>query len=94
MNHDLQSQLQAFAAQVEGQPGPVQQVFQYCLALAMVEMGKAELVKTEPGEAGPVCTFRTVAGDVLAVLKPPLDEEQEAGIKEKIKQILSKEGGL
>ncbi len=39
------------------------EAFRYCLALAMVEAGKARLVGQEPGEAGAVCTFETVVGE-------------------------------
>ncbi len=60
----------------------------------MVEAGQAELVRTEPGEAGAYCTFETTAGDVFTVLKPPLSEAQEAEMVERLRGILDEEGGL
>jgi hypothetical protein len=46
------------------------EAFRYCLALAMVEAGKARLVGQEPGEpappkdgAGAMCIFETAAGE-------------------------------
>lgn len=75
---NIPPELSAFAALLDAQPGPVQVVFQYCLAMIMVEGGKAQLVQTEPGEAGAICTFETVAGDVFTLAKPPLSAAQEA----------------
>lgn len=90
----LPVELQAFAALLDAQPGPVQTIFRYCLSMAMVEAGKAKLVKTQPGEGGSMCTFETVAGDVFTVLKPPMDEETEATMMETLREILEQEGGL
>jgi hypothetical protein len=88
MSHNLPPELQAFAALLDAQPGPVQMVFQYCLAMLMVEAGKAELVRTEPGEAGAVCMFRTLAGDVFSLARPPLSKAEEARMKEMLREIL------
>jgi len=46
------------------------EAFRYCLALAMVEAGKARLVEQVPGEAGAVCTFETVAGEQFSLPAP------------------------
>ncbi len=59
---ELPAELQALAALLDAQPGHVQVAFQYCLALLMVEDGKASLIATTPGESGAICTFQTVAG--------------------------------
>lgn len=91
---NLPPSLQAFAALLDAQPGPTQMAFQYCLALLMVEAGKAELVRTEPDDDLPRCTFRTVAGDVFAIPKPPLSEADEVALKQVLRQILDEEGGL
>jgi hypothetical protein len=55
------SALASLASLVDAQPAPVREAFRYCLALAIVEAGKARLVGQEPGEAGAVCTFKMVA---------------------------------
>jgi hypothetical protein len=60
---DLPPELAAFASLLDAQPAPVREAFNYCLAPLMVEAGKARLVGQEPGEAGAVCTFETVAGE-------------------------------
>jgi hypothetical protein len=92
IENDLPPDLAQFVALLDAQPGPVQVLFRYGLAMLMVEAGKAELVKAEPGEAGALCTFRTVAGDVFTLLKPPLSEAEEASMLEMLREILDEEG--
>lgn len=94
MSHNLPPELEALAALLDAQPGPVQVIFQYCLAILMVEADKAELIATTPGEAGMICTFRTVAGDVFSLTKPPLSAEDEAAMKETLQEILADEDWL
>ncbi len=84
--------LAAFADLLDAQPGPVQVAFQYCLAMLMVEAGKAEMVETQPGEAGAMCIFKTVAGEMFTVLKPPMSVEVEAKMMEMVREILREEG--
>jgi hypothetical protein len=67
---DLPPELSLLASLVDAQPAPVREAFRYCLALAMVEAGKARLVGREPGEAGAVCTFETVAGERFSLPAP------------------------
>jgi hypothetical protein len=57
----------------------------------MVEAGKARLVETVPGENGPVCVFETVASERFSLAKPPMTEEQEAKVKEMLREILEEE---
>ena len=47
---DLPPELATFASLLDAQLAPVREAFRYCLALAMVESGKARLVGQEPGE--------------------------------------------
>jgi len=54
----LPPELQALAALLDAQPGHVQAAFQYCLALLMVEAGKAALIATTPAKAGPFALSR------------------------------------
>jgi hypothetical protein len=67
---DLPPELSILASLVDAQPAPVREAFRYCLALAMVEAGKARLIGQEPGEAGPVCTFETAAGEQFSLPAP------------------------
>lgn len=91
---DLPPELAQFVALLDAQPGPVHTIFQYCLAMLMVEAGKTELIQTASSENGPVCTFKTVAGDTFTLLKPPLNEVNEAVMMERLRQILDEEGEL
>ena len=83
-----------FAPMLDAQSEPVRAMFHYCLALAMVEAGKARLVETVPGENGAVCVFEASAGERFSVEKPPMTEEMEATVKEMLREILNEEGGL
>ncbi len=87
----LPPKLDALATLLNAQPGPVQVVFQYSLALLMVEGGKTTLIGPEPGENGPICTFKTVAGDVFNLSRPPLSDADEVAVKEILREILEKE---
>ena len=89
---NLPPELAQFAALVDAQPAHVQTTFRYCLCLAMVESGEAELVETTPGEDGAMVTFKSIAGDVFTVLKPPIDEDIEALLVEQLREILDEEG--
>jgi hypothetical protein len=94
MTTDLAPELSALASLVDAQPAPVRAVFRYCLALAMVEAGKACLVAAEPGEAGAVCTFETVAGKRFTLARSAMSAEVEAEVKEMLREILEEEGRL
>jgi hypothetical protein len=83
---DLPPELAAFASLLDAQPAPVRDAFCYCLALAMVEAGKARLVEIVPGENGPVCVFESSAGERFSLAKPAMSEEAE------VKEILEEEG--
>jgi hypothetical protein len=72
---DLPPDLAAFASLLDAQPAPVRATFNYCLALMMVEAGKARLVETVPGENGPVCTFESSAGDWFSLAKSSMTAE-------------------
>jgi hypothetical protein len=91
---NLSPDFSAIACLLDAQPEPVRAMFHYCLALAMVEAGKARLVGQEPGEAGAVCTFETATGEQLSLARPAMTEEMEAEVSEMLREILGEEGGL
>jgi hypothetical protein len=45
------------SALADAQPGPARELFHYCLALLMVEAGKARLVETPSRETGAIRVF-------------------------------------
>jgi hypothetical protein len=90
---NLPPDFSAIASLLDAQPEPVRAMFHYCLALAMVEAGKARLVGQEPGEAGAVCTFETATGEQLSLARPAMTAEMEAEVREMLRETLG-EGGL
>jgi hypothetical protein len=87
---DLPPELSTLSSLVDAQPAPVREAFRCCLALMMVEAGKARLVETVPGENGPVSVFELSAGERFCLARPAMTAEQEATARE----ILDDEGGL
>lgn len=91
----LPPELQQLAAILDAQPGHVQAMVQYALALLMVEADKAELIATTPGESGgTICTFKTMAGDVFSLDKPTMNNEQEAVVREALRRFLDEGDAL
>jgi hypothetical protein len=76
MSDRMAPYLSAFAALLDAQPEPVRAAFNYCLALVMVEAGKARLVETQPGEAGTICVFESVAGQRFSLARPSMSDEE------------------
>ena len=91
---DLPPELEGFASLLDAQPQPVREVFQYCLCLMMVEAGKMRLVDTVPGEASPISVFGLAAGETFSVARPPMSQEEEAGVIAMLREILKDEGML
>ncbi len=83
----------AVASLLDAQPEPVRAMFHYCLAMAMVEAGRARLIGQEPGETGAVCTFETATGEQISLARPAMTEEMEAEVREMLREILD-EGGV
>ena len=92
MTDNLPPKLTAFAQLLDAQPEPARQAFHYCLALLMVEAGKATLVETRPGDAGRICVFESSAGERFSLVRPEMSEEREAQILERLREILGEEG--
>ena len=79
---------------LDAQSGPVRDAFAYCLCLMMVEADKMRLVATAPGDAAPICTFETVAGETFSIRRPPLGEEAGTALLHVLRDILREEGLL
>ncbi len=91
---NLPPDFSAIASLLDAQPEPVRAMYHYCLALAMVEAGRARLLGQEPGEAGAVCTFETATGEQISLARPAMTEEMEAEVREMLREILDEGGGL
>jgi hypothetical protein len=87
----LPAELQMFGDFIDAQPPPVQEAFQYCLCLMMVETGGMRLLNTINGDEKVLCYFETTAGDAFTIPKPHITPEQEADIVEVLRELLSDE---
>jgi hypothetical protein len=90
---ELPPELEGFAALLDAQPGPVREIFQYCLCLMMVEAGKMQLVEMLPGEASAICVFKSSAGETFSVARPTMSQEEEAEVITVLGEILT-DGGM
>lgn len=80
-------ELAAFAASLNAHPEDVEDMYQYCLAMVMVETGQAELTKIELRGREPWCTFKSITGDEFVVLRPVLSQTEEREMMETIWSI-------
>ena len=78
----------SLASLLDAQPEPVRTMFAYCLALAMVELGKGRLLWRIPGDAGPICTFETNRGEQFSLARPPMSGEQETQVIAELRSII------
>lgn len=56
----------------------------------MVEHGKMQLSGVSLGKNEIICTFETMVGDKLIVVKPPISKEVEADVIEELRGVLDK----
>lgn len=81
---ELSPELVAFAASLNTHPDDIEEIYEYCLAMVMVETGQAELIKIELRGREPWCTFKSITGDEFVVFRPVLSQTQEREMMEKI----------
>jgi hypothetical protein len=91
---DLPPELELFSSLADAQPAPVRAALHYCLAVVMVEAGKARVVETLPGDTSPICVYETMAGDTFSLVKPAISQEEEEDLIATLRQIINEEGGL
>lgn len=89
---ELPPELEAFAALLDTQTGPVREAFAYCLCLMMVEAGKMRLLETVVGEEVPIYVFESAAGEAFGVPRPAMSQEAEAELIATLRDILEDEG--
>ena len=89
---DLPPEMDLFGALLEAQPNHIQEVFKYCACRAMVEAGLVRVIKTTPGECGPVLVIELTSGNRLRIARPPISEKDEAVIVEQLRNVI-KYGG-
>ena len=78
---------------VDAQEPAVRELFQYALALLMVEDGKAEITEQRTVSMREQLTLRTVAGDTFTIVKPDISDELLAQMQEMVRELLDEERG-
>lgn len=87
-------ELEGFTEFLDAQPPGLQNIYQYCLCLIMVEAGIMELVETPAGREGAICVFRSGNGMEFDVVKPKIYESDEELLVETLRKLLRDEGLL
>ena len=87
-------ELEGFAEFLDAQQPGLQNIYQYCLCLIMVEAGKMELVETLASGEGAICVFRSGNGLEFDVVKPKIYEPDEELLVETLRKLLRDEGLL
>jgi hypothetical protein len=88
------AELEGFTEFLDAQPPGLQNIYQYCLCLIMVEADKIELVDTRVGEEGVISVFRSSDGQEFDVVKPKIYEPDEERLVETLRKLLRDEGLL
>jgi hypothetical protein len=71
----LSPQLDAIAKLFDDQPEEVRELFQYALAMLMVEDTKAKIVERHRVDNLEYLTIETIAGDVFEIIRPQVSED-------------------
>jgi hypothetical protein len=89
--HKIPPELAQLTSPFEAQPALMQLLVQYCLALVLVETGKAKFISTIPSDNGPICMFETARGERLSLTRPPVSDQQEQEVKQWLRRILEED---
>ena len=66
-------------------------MFQYAIAVLMVEAGKANLIETLSGDETALYLFETISGDRFTIARPTLSPQQEQKLLEMLRTIIQEE---
>lgn len=90
--NSLPPELAAFAHFLDAQPPNVRDIFQYALAMLMVEKKLATIVdENTTDDARKWFTFRTSAGDAFTIVRPLVSKELLLTIMEQARIIADEE---
>lgn len=88
MENELPAELDRQAALIDQQPPTVREVFQFLIAIALAESGKAELINVAQVDERVHYSYRTITGDVFSVVRPEIDAEMEKAVRRELVGIL------
>ena len=84
----LPPQLDRSAELIDQQPPRVREAFQFCLAVALEESGKAKSINIAQVEGRTHYSYRSVVGGVFVVVRPENGAEVEKAIRQELVGIL------
>jgi hypothetical protein len=88
---DIPPELQRVADLLGEQPPEVRDLFRYALVLAIIDDEKARVIRTREENGQEWLTIKTLAGDELEILRPPISEEVEAQLVSQVRAIVADE---
>ena len=88
MDNELPPEFKRLAALIDQQPPRVREAFQFCLAVALEESGKAKSINIAQVEGRTHYSYRGVVGDVFVAVRPDIDAEVEKAIRQELVGIL------
>jgi hypothetical protein len=92
-NFDLPPELDAFASYLDAQLPNVRELFQYALAMLMVESSKAKIVETHTTDDGRQrMLIWTAANDSLSIAKPLVDDALLEQMMEIVRGVVAEDG--
>ncbi len=90
---DLPPKFAVLSRVVGAQEDNAREMFQYALALIMVEDGEAKITDQRTVSMREQLTLRTVEGETFTILKPDIRDELLAQLKEMVREVLDEERG-
>ncbi len=92
MNTNLPPELSALAQIVDAQPPAMQELFQYALAMLLVEDGKANIVERRTIDGRAWIYLLTSSHELFSVVEPKVGEDVLAHLREMARDALRRGG--
>src|SRR5437588_12641744 len=87
----LPPDLEAVGKLIELQPPDVRELFQYALAMVMVEQGKGRILERHATDDGEVYTLSTADGQMISMPKPKVKDEYIKRLMEAVREIIAED---
>jgi hypothetical protein len=88
---DLSPEIEQVADLLSKQSPQVRELFRYTLVLAMIDDEKARITGTRLIGCRECLAVRTIAGDVFEIARPPISDELEAELMNKVRAMVADE---
>src|SRR5437660_6463044 len=90
---NLLPDLLAIGTLIDLQPADVRELFQYALAMVMVETGKAHILERHATDVGEVYTHSTADGQMISIPKPRVRDEYIERLMEAVRENIAEDDG-